>query len=145
MTTLKILVSACLLGVSCRYDGKSKQYKMIQELMKKHTLIPVCPEIMGGLATPRLASEIKDGRVMNLAGEDVTEAFERGAKETLRLAQLYDCDLAILKENSPSCGHNKIYDGTFSGVLTAGNGVTADLLIKHGIQIIGESEIEKYL
>lgn len=142
---MKLLVSACLMGVYCRYDGKTKQYELLSQLMQKHTLIPVCPEIMGGLATPRAAVEIQNGRAINKNKEDVTEQFERGAREVLRLAKLYECDLAILKERSPSCGTNQIYDGTFSGKLIDGNGITAKLLQEHGIKVIGESQIESLL
>lgn len=134
-----VLVSACLLGVSCRYDGKSKPNENIIALKDKYNLIPVCPEIMGGLPTPRMPSEICDGRVVSETGEDVTEQYIRGAAETLRLAKMFDCEMAILKENSPSCGYGKRYDGTFSRTLTDGNGVTAEILSKNGIKIFGES------
>lgn len=137
----RILVSACLIGVSCRYDGTSKGNEDIIKLMDMYELVPVCPEIMGGLETPRDASEITCGRVMSKGGKDVTIQYEKGAEETLKLAKLYGCKKAILKENSPSCGFGKIYDGTFSKVVIDGNGITADLLSKNGITVVGETNL----
>ncbi|MCQ2448401.1 MAG: DUF523 domain-containing protein [Oscillibacter sp.] len=142
---MKLLISACLLGVCCRYDGASKQYKQVQELMNRHTLIPVCPEQLGGLATPRAPAERQGEFVMTNTGVDVTEAYRRGAEETLRICRLFGCDAAVLKERSPSCGNGEIYDGTFSGTLTAGDGVTAELLRQHGIQVFGESALHAIL
>lgn len=139
-----ILISACLLGVACRYDGLSKPLdrEIIEKLRQQYHLIPICPEIMGGLPTPRIPSEISsDGKVLRKDGEDVTENYIRGAKEALRLAEIFQCETALLKEKSPSCGAGKIYDGSFSKTLTSGNGITAELLKKNGIRIIGESEI----
>ena len=139
-----ILISACLLGVACRYDGLSKPLdrEIIEKLRQQYHLIPICPEIMGGLPTPRIPSEISsDGKVLRKDGEDVTENYIRGAKEALRLAEIFQCDTALLKEKSPSCGAGKIYDGSFSKTLTSGNGITAEFLQKNGIRIIGESEI----
>ena len=136
-----ILVSACLLGVCCRYDGGGKECPALRQLMPTHQLIPVCPEQLGGLPTPRPPAEIRGERVMNAAGEDVTAAFVRGAKETLRLAGLYGAQTAILKARSPSCGAGQVYDGSFSGALRGGNGITAALLIEHGIRVLGESEL----
>ena len=134
-----VLVSACLLGVSCRYDGKSKPNENIIALKEKYNLIPVCPEIMGGLPTPRIPSEICGEKIVSENGTDVTVQYRKGAEETLRLAKIFDCKMAILKEKSPSCGYGRIYDGTFSKVLTDGNGITAELLSKNGIKISGES------
>lgn len=138
---MNILISACLLGVNCRYDGGGKLIHQIEKLKENHNLIPVCPEIYGGLQTPREPAEIKDGKVINRKGEDVSENFIKGAYETLNLAKLYNCKYAILKERSPSCGFGQIYDGTFSGNLVKGNGIAAELLSKNGIEIIGESEL----
>lgn len=134
-----IIVSACLLGVSCRYDGNSKPCREVISLKEKYNLIPVCPEIMGGLPTPRLSSEIRGELVVMKDGSDVTKEYKRGAEEVLRLAQMFDCKIAVLKENSPSCGCGKIYDGTFSRKLIDGNGVTAGLLLKNGIKVFGET------
>ena len=137
-----VIVSACLLGTACRYDGKSKTDERVILLMKKAQLIPVCSEILGGLATPRIPAEIVGDRVMSHDGIDVTAEYLRGAHEVLRLAEFYGCRYALLKERSPSCGKRLIYDGTFSGTLTEGDGVTAALLEKHGVKVFGESEIE---
>lgn len=138
---MKILISACLLGVSCRYDGKSKPHSDVAQLMEKHTLIPVCGEIMGGLPTPRVSAERQGERVMTKDGRDVTAEYRRGAEEVLRLAKLYGATVAVLKERSPSCGSGEVYDGTFTGTLTAGYGVTAELLHANGIRVIGETAI----
>ena len=138
---MKIVVSACLLGVSCRYDGKSKPNRDILELMKKHTLIPICPEQLGGLATPRVPAERCKNKVIRKDGVDVTKEYEKGAMEALNIAKLYNCDMAILKEKSPSCGSIKIYDGSFSKTLIDGKGTTAELFEKNGIKVIGESMI----
>ena len=139
-----ILISACLLGVACRYDGLSKPLdgEIIEKLRKHYHLIPVCPEVMGGLPTPRVPAEISsDGQVFRQDGINVTENYIRGAKEALRLAEMFQCDTALLKEKSPSCGSGKIYDGSFTKTLTSGNGIAAELLQKNGIRIVGESEI----
>ncbi len=132
-----IIVSACLAGYRCRYDGKTVPDDAIVDLVRTGNAIPVCPEMLGGLPCPRVPSErTADGeRVVTKEGTDVTEAFRRGADETLRLAQLYGCTRAILKARSPSCGKGTVYDGTFSGTLREGNGVTAELLMKHGITV----------
>ena len=140
-----ILISACLLGVRCRYDGGSKPQEPILRLMEKYTLIPVCPEQLGGLPTPRKPSERRGDRVVMSDGRDVTAEYRRGAEETLRLARLYGCTAAVLKERSPSCGCGRIYDGTFTGTLTDGDGVTAALLKENGVAVYGESELEKLL
>lgn len=142
---MNILISACLLGTPCRYDGQSKMNPLTQELLKKHTVIPVCPEIYGGLPTPRVPAERQGMRVVTKTGADVTDAYMQGACEVLRLAGLYGCEVAILKEHSPACGSGKVYDGTFSGTLTDGWGVAAELLRQNGIRVIGESAIERFL
>lgn len=136
-----ILVSACLLGARCRYDGAEKADHRVTALLKRENvvLIPVCPEQLGGMCTPREPSEPRDGGVWNQKGEEVTSFYERGAGEALKLARLYGCRYAILKERSPSCGCGRIYDGTFTGTLIPGDGVTAGLLKAHGIRVYGES------
>lgn len=140
-----VLISACLMGCNTRYAGDGKLVENIEELMEKYHLIPVCPEQLGGLPTPRQPAEqqLIDGKlhVVNKIGVDVTAQFEKGAREALHLAQLYGCRLAILKERSPSCGYGRIYDGTFSGMLKEGYGITAKLLKDNGIEIIGESHL----
>lgn len=138
---MNIMVSACLLGVHCRYDGNGVLQEELKELSKKYNLIPICPEIYGGLATPRNPAERIGERIITKMGEDVTAQYTKGAEEILELCKFYDCHCAILKERSPSCGYGKIYDGTFSGTLIEGNGVTAELLAKHGVEVYGESSI----
>ena len=140
-----LLISACLLGCACRYDGKSKPHPLAVELARRGLAVPVCPEQLGGLPTPRKPSERQGGRVVMADGRDVTAEYRRGAEETLHLAQLYGCTAAVLKERSPSCGKGQIYDGTFAGTLTSGDGVTAELLTAGGIKVYGESELEKLL
>ena len=142
---MNILVSACLLGVRCRYDGASKPNEAVLRLMEQHTLIPVCPEQLGGLATPRPPAERQGDAVRTRSGVDVTAQYRRGAEEALRLCRLYGCEAAVLKERSPSCGAGAVYDGTFSGVLTTGNGVAAELLTANGIPVYGESRLKELL
>lgn len=139
----KVLISSCLLGVNCRYDGGSNKLpdEKLKELREKYELIPVCPECYGGLTTPRIPSERRDGKVFSKLGVDVTGEFTKGAEAALYLAELLGAELAILKENSPSCGSGTIYDGSFSGKLKEGDGVTAELLKKHGITVVGEKSI----
>ncbi len=136
-----ILVSACLLGIGCRYDGKHKANPEVIKLTEKYNLIPVCPEIYGGLPTPRVPSERIGDKVIMQDGTDVTENYQRGARETLEMCRIYNVKTAILKERSPSCGKGTIYDGSFTGALTERDGVTAELLRMKGIRVIGESEI----
>ena len=133
------------MGINCRYNGKSEIVKELEELKNKYNLIPVCPEIYGGLKTPRNPAERVNDKVLTNNGEDVTEEYTKGAEEILKLAKFYDCKYAILKERSPSCGFGRIYDGTFSKTTIDGNGVTADLLAKNGVKIIGESKIQELL
>lgn len=141
-----ILVSACLLGVHCRYDGKCQNIPSFEEklpsLLERYNLIPVCPEVFGGMTTPRYPSEIVAGReelqLVNSQGEEVTKHFIKGAEETLHLAKLYNCRYAILKKRSPSCGNGQIYDGTFSKTLVDGDGVTAAALKVYGIKVMDE-------
>ena len=142
MEKRKIIVSACLLGLPCRYDGKSKPNKNIIALSEKYDLIPVCPEMDGGLPTPRVPSERKGDIVLMRDGRDVTANYKRGAEIALRACRDNFVDIAILKARSPSCGKGKIYDGSFSGKLVDGNGVTAELLINNGVTVITEEEFE---
>ena len=133
----KILVSACLLGLNCKYDGKNNYSNEIDEFLKGYEVIPICPEIMGGLPTPRCPAEKIGDNVITKEGTDVTEQFVKGAKECLFLAKKYNVQKALLKLKSPSCGYGKIYDGTFSHTLIDENGVTAELLESNGVEIIG--------
>lgn len=142
---MKLLVSACLLGVGCRYDGKSNQLPQYKRLLKEHTCIPICPEQLGGLPTPRCPAERLGGKIVTEDGRDVTEQFLRGTAEALRLCDLYHCKAALLKERSPSCGSGQIYDGSFSGTLTDGWGTAAALLREHGVCVVGESRLEQLL
>ena len=142
---MKLLISACLLGCACRYDGASKPQPWVQELASKHILVPVCPEQMGGLPTPRTPSERIGDKVMMQTGTDVTAQYRKGAEEALGLYRLFDCDGAILKARSPSCGLGRIYDGSFSGTLTARDGVTAELLKAHGIPVWTEEQADELL
>ena len=136
-----ILVSACLLGLCCRYNAESKANERVLVLAKTHPLVPVCPEQLGGLPTPRPPAERKGERVVSSDGTDVTDAFQKGAEETLLLARTLGCKTAVLKARSPSCGHGRIYDGTFAGSLVPGSGVTAELLEASGIAVYTEEEI----
>ncbi len=139
----KLLVSACLLGTPCRYDGRSKADARVQALSIKYDLVPICPEELGGLPTPREPSERRGERVVMRGGRDVTEEYRRGAAAALALCLQNGCKAAVLKEKSPSCGCGAVYDGTFSRRLIAGDGVTAEALKAHGITVYGESDVEK--
>lgn len=136
----KILVSACLIGENCRYDGKNSLNKDVLALTKYYDLIPICPEVSGGLKTPRYPSEIKDGKVINSKGKDVTDNYNDGAYWASTVAILQNIKLAILKEKSPSCGTHKIHDGSFSGKLIDGKGITTIKLEKARIRVINEEE-----
>jgi len=136
-----ILVSACLAGIKCRYDGKDNADKKVIEMVKKGIAIPICPEQLGGLQTPRIPAEIFEDIVLNKKGENVTSQFKKGAKETLRIAKLANCYKAILKQSSPSCGYGKIYDGSHTGRIIEGNGLTAKLLSQKGIIIVTEEDL----
>ncbi len=139
----KILVSNCLLGCDCRYKGDGCACQQIIDLAGEHTLIGVCPEQMGGLSTPRAPSEIQeDGSLLNTDGVDVTEQYMRGANMALYLGKLNKVDFAILKAKSPSCGKGRIYDGTFSGGMRDGNGVTVQLLLDNGIPVYSENDLD---
>ena len=137
----KLLVSACLLGVDCRYDGGNCKNEAVIALKDRYHLIPVCPECFGGLTTPRDPSELVDGRILSCKGIDVTAQFERGARQALYLAQMFGCSRAVLKARSPSCGRDVIYDGSFSGKLAPGNGATVTLLRENGIRVYTEDEL----
>ena len=139
----RCLVSACLLGLPCRYDGAGKPCGAVTSLAEKGAyLVPVCPEQLGGLPTPRTPAERQtDGTVRTADGHDVTENYLRGARMALRLARLLDCRTAILKARSPSCGCGRIYDGSFSGRLTAGWGCAAELLKEAGLRVMTEEDL----
>jgi uncharacterized protein YbbK (DUF523 family) len=136
-----IIVSICLAGVPCNYVGESSPCQAVIDLVDKGKAIPICPEQLGGLATPRTPAEKLGDKVITKDGTDVTEELERGAQRTLKIAQSIGADLAILKVLSPPRGKGITYDGTHTGSLTEGNGLTAGLLIENGIQVYTEEEI----
>lgn len=135
-----MLISACLVGINCKYNGGNNYNKKALELVKKGIAIPICPEQLGGLTTPRNPSEIKtidkQVRVIDNKNNDVTKEFERGANEVLKLAKILNVDKVILKSKSPSCGIGKVYDGTFSNKLIDGNGILVKLLMDNNIEVI---------
>lgn len=140
---MKVLVSACLLGDNCKYSGGNNYSKEVEFYLKGKEYVKVCPECLGGLDIPRNPSEIVGERVIDKLGKDVTEAFKKGAIETLKIAKQEEIKEAIFKSNSPSCGCGKIYDGTFSNKLTNGDGITTRLLKENGIKVISSSEFEE--
>lgn len=144
-----ILISSCLIGLYCRYDGETKLVEKLTKLVEQGKAIFICPEQAGGLATPRVPAETEQGktskdvlegnaRVMGKDGSDVTKEFEKGAKEALSLCQKYGIKIAILNQKSPSCGSTKTYDGSFTGNKILGNGITAELLMQNGISVYNE-------
>ena len=147
-----IIVSACLCGINCKYDGGNNSDERVLRLLKEGKAIPVCPEQLGGQETPRAPHEIVNGngrdvldgkaKILGPKGDDVTSEFLKGAYETLKIAQICGASIAILKARSPSCGTHEIYDGTFSGVKRAGNGVTAELLLEGGIKVFTEENLD---
>lgn len=141
---MKILVSACLLGEACKYNGKSNKNEDLIKFLENHQVFPVCPEVMGGLPTPRLPSEIKDGKVINIKGESVHQEFTMGAELALEIAKAKQVDLAILQPRSPSCGVKQVYDGSFSGQLVGGSGIFASMLRKEGIKSMDVDELKDF-
>lgn len=144
----RILVSACLVGVNCKYNGGNNLNLEILKLVQEGKAILVCPEQLGGLSTPRNPSEIVDrisSKVVASDGTDVTKEYQKGAYETLKIANLYQVKKAILKSKSPSCGNTTIYDGTFTHTLTGGEGITTKLLRENGIEVVNEDEYVKEL
>lgn len=136
-----LLVSQCLTGACCRYDGGTNLMPWVKALVEAGEAVSVCPEVLGGLPTPRCPSELQpDGRVVNRQGEDVTAAFREGAARALAIGQAQGCTGAILKARSPSCGVGEVYDGTFSHTLTPGNGIFAQLLLENGIPVRTEED-----
>ncbi|MCI2068182.1 MAG: DUF523 domain-containing protein [Bacilli bacterium] len=137
-----ILISACLLGNKVRYDGKGQEAMYAKMLAEYFNVIPICPEVDGGLPIPRPKAEIKDGKVINEKGKDVTSFYEKGAEAALSIAKRFNVSLAILKERSPSCGSSLIHNGLFDGDLLPGQGITTALLRKNGIDVISENQIK---
>ncbi len=141
----KLLISACLLGRNCKYNGGNNYTPLVEELKARYELIPVCPEAFGGLKIPHEPSERVGDRVLSKSGEDVTAAFVRGAEKTAEVARRNGVRLAVLKERSPSCGCGAVYDGTFTGTVVPGDGVAAARLKEQGVAIYGESRMEELL
>lgn len=141
---MKILVSACLIGENCKYNGGNNLCKGLEEELYGFEFVPVCPESLGGLPIPRSPSERRGDRVVSAQENDVTESFRKGAEAALKTALDNGIRFAILKERSPSCGKNEIYDGSFSGKKKAGAGVTAELLIRNGVEVFSEEELARF-
>ncbi len=139
---MKIAVSACLLGCPCRYDHGNCYSPSIARLASDHILIPVCPETMGGLESPRVPCEIVDGKVINRDGEELTEKIKNGAALALEAAKEENCQAVICKQYSPSCGCGKIYDGSFSGTIVRGDGIFTRMLKENGIPVISNDDFE---
>ena len=143
MNKENILISSCLLGKNCKYNGGNNYNVDVMKLSEKYNLIEICPEVMGGLSIPRIPCEIIENKVINKEGIDCTEQYSIGAKLSLEIAKKNNCKYAILKENSPSCGFGTIYDGTFTSTKKKGNGITANLLYKNGIVVLNENNFYK--
>ena len=143
----RLLVSACLTGSNCKYSGGNNALdaETLSALRKKWRLLPVCPETAGGLGVPRQSGERRGDRVLTRDGSDVTAAFAAGAETALKLCERFGCRHALLKENSPSCGSGTVYDGSFSGTLTSGDGLAAERLRGRGVEIFGESRVGELL
>lgn len=142
---MKVGVSACLVGKNTKYDGGNNYNKYVLEYLKDKEVVLLCPEVFGGLPTPRIPSEQINDKVINSNNEDVTKQFVDGANEALKRLQQQNVNVVILKERSPSCGYKKIYDGTFSKTIIDGNGVFAKLAIENGFIIYTESDIENII
>ncbi|MGX8692716.1 MAG: DUF523 domain-containing protein [Clostridia bacterium] len=142
-----LLISACLTGICCKYDGGANTLpaETLAALRERYELVPVCPETAGGLQSPRVPCERVGGRVLTRAGKDLTAEYEKGARLALELAERRGCRKALLKERSPSCGPGVIYDGTFSHTRIPGDGVAAEALRTAGLFLLGESEVEKLM
>lgn len=141
---MKILVSACLLGKNCKYNGGNNLNQRVLDFIEGHEVIDVCPEQLGGLSTPRLPAEIVDGVVTNKEGVSVDAQFRKGAQTALTVALEKKVDLAILQSRSPSCGVKEIYDGSFSGKKIKGQGVFAKLLSAHGIKVLDAEDVAEH-
>lgn len=143
----KLLISACLLGFNCKYSGGNNRLPdaVLRALREKYTLVPVCPETAGGLPVPREPSERTGERVLSRSGRDVTSEYAKGADAAARLASMHGCRRALMKANSPSCGSGRIYDGTFTGTLTQGDGTATERLRAIGVKVFSEKELSKLL
>ncbi|MCR4897813.1 MAG: DUF523 domain-containing protein, partial [Acholeplasmatales bacterium] len=141
----KLLISSCLIGNNTKYNGKNNYIKEIEQLKLKYELIPICPEVLGGLSIPRDPSEINNDKVISINGKDVTKEFNIGANKALNIALLNNIKYALLKDGSPSCGNTYIYDGTFSNKKIDGIGITTKLLKENNITIYNENNLSKLL
>ncbi|MBR3942525.1 MAG: DUF523 domain-containing protein [Clostridia bacterium] len=139
---MKIVVSACLIGENCKYNGSNNKNEKVLRFLEGKDWVAVCPEVLGGLSTPRNPSEIAGDKVIQKDGTDVTAFFEAGAKKACEIAKKHGAELAVLKANSPSCGCGFIYDGTFSGTRTVGNGITTQKLLDLGIAVKTENDLK---
>lgn len=140
-----ILVSACLLGDNVKYNGGNNYDERIEKLKKYYDIVPICPEVFGGLSTPRVPSEIKGDSIINKEGKDVTYEFNRGAHKVINIVNFCHCKKAILMDRSPSCGVNKVYNGKFNGTLVDGMGYTARLLKDKGIELYTIDDIDQLI
>ncbi len=141
---MKIIVSACLTGDNCKYNGGNNLNQKLMTFLQGHETIKVCPEVLGGLPTPRPSAEIVDGQVMNTEGKNITKEFSLGAKKAFEIVQKEKPDLIILQSRSPSCGVKEIYDGTFSGKKIPGHGLFAELCLKAGYQVLNIEDIDEW-
>ena len=142
---MKIGVSSCLLGINCKYNGQSNKNEGIIKLKEKYELVHICPEVLGGLPTPRIPAEIIKDKVINKQGIDVTRNYNDGANKALQILKENNINIVILKSKSPSCGRDRIYDGTFSHILIEGQGVSAKLFSDNNITIYDENDYMLYL
>ena len=142
---MKIMVSACLLGENCKYNGGNNRNPELLHLLSGHEVIPVCPEVLGGLSTPRVPAEIVNGVVINREGVSADDAFRQGAKKALEIARQEKPDLIILQSRSPSCGVKEIYDGTFSGKLVPGHGIFAEMALQAGFRVIDAEDVPEII
>ena len=142
---MKVIVSACLAGDNCKYNGGNNLNQKMMEFLQAHEMIKVCPEVLGGLPTPRPSAEIVDGKVMNTEGKNITKEFSLGAQKAFEIVQKENLDLIILQSRSPSCGIKQIYDGTFSGNKIPGHGLFAELCIKAEYKVLDIEDIDDCL
>ena len=142
---MKIGISSCLLGIQCKYNGGSNYNEDIIRLKEKYEIIPICPEVLGGLSIPRVPSEIVNNKVINQEGIDVTNNYNQGALKALQILKENNVNVVILKSKSPSCGKGEVYDGTFSHTLIKGNGVTTQLFLDNNITIYNEHNYKDLL
>ncbi|WP_455685008.1 DUF523 domain-containing protein [Thomasclavelia sp.] len=137
-------VSSCLAGVRCTFRGEHNLIEVIKEMVARKEAVMICPEVLGGMSIPRNPCEIRNDKVIDITGEDKTMEYKLGAKRSLEILKKYDIDVVLLKAYSPSCGKNKIYDGSFTHTLKDGDGITCQLLEKNGIIVFNENEIDKF-